>query len=200
MTTDFSTLPIEHITSTECVAKYIDLPQIVHIDDSATDVLLDFKKMKPLTMNKDALMMDAREMMQRENMDFILVQDKNEQLVGVLSLKEILSEHPIKAMETRRVSRDEVLVYSVMTPIEEVHAINVKKLKHAKVGHVIATLKKLQSYFVLVIEQDMEKNNGKKTIRGIFIAAQINRLTGSKIRINPALAKSVAELQKELHH
>ena len=190
MSKEYTSLSVTCLKPDNCIAEYVYLPKVVHLDDNAIDALIDFQNMKPLII-------DATKPMEASDLHVVLATNQKEQLLGLLSLEQILSEKPVKMMESRRVERKDMIIRSVMTPLEEVAAINIDKLTHAKVGHIVSTLQKFQRYYLLVFEDD--EISGKKVIRGVFLASAMSKLLGKRINIDPARAKSIAELQTKLH-
>jgi|GEM_PF-1001549 len=198
MIKEFPTLPITQVEPDECIAEYIYLPKVAHIDDSAIDVLTDFHAVKPLTFNTTDRMIDARSAMEANDLHIVLVFGSDKKLAGLLSLEQILGEKTVKMIESRRVERKDMRISSVMTPLKDVAAINFASLKYAKVGHIVSTLKAIQRYYLLVIESD--EFSQKKIVRGVFLASMMSKLLGEHITIDPAQAKSIAELYKKLNH
>lgn len=115
--------------------------------------------------------------------------DREKNLTGLMSLEQILGEKPVKMIESRRVERKDVRLSSVMSPLKNIAVIDFEKLKHAKVGHIVATLKAVQRYYLLVIERDAMSN--KSIIRGVFLASTVTKLVGKHIKIDPAQAKPI---------
>lgn len=196
MSKKFPALTIGTIKPEECIAEYIYLPKVAHLDDSAIEAMIDFRLVKPLIFNKTELMVAARRAMELSDLHVALVLDSHKQLVGLISLEQILSEKSVKMVESRRVERKDVQLSSMMTPLKNVAVVDFAKLKYAKVGHVVSTLKTIQRYYILVIEHDV--NNEKSIVRGIFLASHLSRLLDEHITIDPLQAKPLLELIKKL--
>lgn len=197
MSKQYTTITTEQITPEDTIAEYVYLPKIVHMDDPATDALLDFRMMRPHTFSLETLMPEAREELEHSDLHAGLVFDDQHDLAGLISLEQILSRHTVSMIEKDRIARKDVQLKHVMIPLVQVPAIDINKLKHAKVGHVVATLQEMQSYLIIVCENDEKLN--KKIVRGVFLTSHIRKLLGKPIKIDPAQAKSVAELQSKLH-
>lgn len=197
MSKTYTTLETEQITPEETIAEYVYLPKVIHMEDPAIDALLDFRKLRPHTFNIHDSMPDAREELAHSDLHAGLVFDDQHDLVGVISLEQILSRHTVSMIEKTRIERKDVQVNHIMTPLAAVPAINLAQLKHAKVGHVVATLQSLQCFLMIAIEE--EERFDKNVVRGVFLASHISKLLGKHIKIDPAQAKSVAELQQKLH-
>lgn len=197
MSKKFPALTISTIKPDECIAEYIYLPKVVHLDDDAIEAMIDFRLVKPLIFAKTELMMEAYRTMELSDLHVALVLDSDKQLVGLISLEQMLGERPVKMIESRRVERKDVHLVSMMSPLENVVIVDFDKLKHAKVGHVVATLKAVQRYYILVVERS-SGDGEKRIVRGVFLASHLSRLLGEHITIDPLQAKPVAELIKKL--
>ena len=176
MTTDYTHLSTFKLEPSEIVLNYVSLPKVVHLDDPATTAMIDFANNPPLTFDKTAPMMMARRAMEARNIPFVFVLDAEQQVAGFLSLKHILSEEPIKMIEENRVMRSEVLIRNVMTPLAVIPVIDLLKLELAKVGHILKTLEYAHSECVLVV--DHTGSHDKKSLRGIFLLSDLNKLLG----------------------
>lgn len=197
MSKQYTTFNTEHISPADTIAEYVYLPKIAHMDDPAIDALLDFRMLRPHTFTLQTLMPEAREELEHSDFHAGLVFDDQYYLVGVVSLEQILSRHTVSMIEKNRIERKNVLLKHVMTPLEHVPAIELSRLKHAKVGHVVATLQELHSFLMIVCEND--DTSDKKIVRGVFLTSHLRKLLGKPIKIDPSQAKSVAELQSKLH-
>lgn len=197
MSKEYTTLTVKHLSPEQAIAEYIYLPAIVHLDDEAIDAMTDFQNLQPLTLKQDMPMTEARQVLENSDFHVGLVYDSHHQLVGLLSLEQIISRHTISLIEESRVERKDIQVKHVMCPLQEVAAIDVDKLQHAKVGHVVATLQKLQVFYLLVFAN--EPGRDTMIVRGVFLASAVSKMLGKHININPAEAKSVAELTHKLH-
>ena len=176
MTTDYTHLNTFTVTPEDTRLMYANLPKIVHLEDPATAAMNDFATNVPLAFLRTELMMKARRAMEAREQHFVLATDTSAQVVGVLSLKHILGETPIKMIEENRVVRSEVLIRNVMTPMTDIPVIDLTKLQLAKVGHILTTLEHLKSEYLLVVES--LPNQDKKSLRGIFLASDLNRVLG----------------------
>lgn len=197
MSKQYTTFKTQQILPKDTIAEYVYLPKVAHLDDPAVDALLDFRMMRPHTFSLQTLMPRAREEFEHSDLHAGLVFDDEHDLAGVISLEQILSRHTISMIEENRIARKDVQLQHVMTPLELVPAIEISRLQHAKVGHVVATLQELHSFLMIVYETDQKLN--KQIVRGVFLTSHIRKLLGKPIKIDPSQATSVAELQSKLH-
>jgi hypothetical protein len=176
MTTDYTQLSTFRLEPSVIVLNYVSLPKVVHLTDPATTAMMDFANNPPLTFDKTAPMMMARRAMEARSIPFVFVLNAEQQVTGFLSLKHILSEEPIKMIEEDRVMRSEVLISNVMTSLAEIPTIDSTKLELAKVGHILKTLEHAQSECILVVDHTAQHD--KKSLRGIFLLSDLNKLLG----------------------
>lgn len=168
------------------------LPELVHIDDPALHVLLDFNHIKPLTIDSNATIDAAQEEMRVTGLHHLLVIDSKNRVVGLISSEDILGEKPIKLQQERKLARSEVKVKLIMTPIAKLTAIDFHSLKYAKVGNIINTLQKLREHYLLVVRPEHDK----QVICGLFSAWRLSEQLHTDITAVLTEAKSLAELQR----
>ena len=173
----------------------VRLPEMVHINDSALDVMLDFSLCQPFTIKPEQFIDDAATEMKMRSVHMLLVATEACQVIGLISSEDILGEKPIKLSQERRVARQKIMVKMVMVPQTKILTFDIDTLQHAKVGHIVNTLKKHQQHYALVV-----KNNGRGTahiIKGLFSTSQISKQLHIDIN-NPLIsAEAILEQQKK---
>lgn len=184
-----STIPLleEHVT-----LPSQQLAELVHLDDPAWTVMVDFTQEPPHTISPDVSIDHALMEMKLKDVHLLLVTDKNHQIVGLIASEDILGEKPITLIQQRRIERAQVLVKMVMVPLQNIVAFNIETIERARVGNIVTTLKNLCAHYALAIKTD----GSKQAVRGIFNTSQISKQL--HVEINNAITKahSVSELQK----
>lgn len=181
---------------TDSVCEYPPgLPEVVHLDDPALDVMTDFKKYKPYTITLEGTIDEALIEMKACGVRSLLVTDKERHLLGLISSEDLLGEKPVKVMKERSITRADLQVNMLMTQQSYLEVMDFAKLGHAKIGDIVETLLKLQQHYVLVVEEHGEK----QCIRGLFSASQISRQLGKDVLHGLAEAHSRAEMEHDLH-
>nr|VFK54891.1 MAG: CBS domain-containing protein [Candidatus Kentron sp. TUN]VFK57691.1 MAG: CBS domain-containing protein [Candidatus Kentron sp. TUN]VFK66472.1 MAG: CBS domain-containing protein [Candidatus Kentron sp. TUN] len=172
------------------------LPELVRLDSPALDVMTDFRYTQPITVDKSVPIDDALEKMKLSGVRLLLVVEDDETIIGSITSKIILGEDPIRIVEKKRIPRAEITVGMVMVPQNEVTVISLVNVRNAKVGHIVATLRRLDRKHLLVIDTD--KTTGKKSICGLFSTSQIGRQLG--VLVVPAMpaAQTLAEIKQKL--
>jgi hypothetical protein len=91
--------------------------------------------------------------------------------------------------------REDILVRNIMTPQEKLEVLCMKDVVAAKVGHIVATLKKCGRQHALAV--DTEGPGQAQQVRGIFSTTQVSRLLGTEIQ-TLEIAQTFAEIQAQL--
>jgi len=85
-------------------------------------------------------------------------------------------------------------VRDVMTPQEKLEVLEMADVRAAKVGHVVATLKKAGRQHAVVVERDAR---GRQLVRGLFSATQVARQLGVTIQTSE-IARTFSEIESML--
>ena len=166
----------------------------VTLDSPALEVMTDLGKVAAATIEPSAPVTAANEYMISRAVRSLFVTAPDGHLVGLITTTDILGERPVRIIHARGISRNELLVSDVMTPLDSVVAMRIEDVRAAKVGHVVASLKQAGRHHELVAEK---LPNGKLSIRGIFSASQIARQLGVPLQITE-LARTFAEIEEAL--
>src|SRR5687767_9904731 len=94
-----------------------------------------------IVLSGDALDEAHRRMIQR-GVRLLLVVDQDRRVVGVITATDLLGEKPMRVIAQRGIRREELLVRDVMSPQETLEVLDLATVRTAKVGHVVATLKR----------------------------------------------------------
>lgn len=170
------------------------LPKSVTLESSALDIMTDLRNSHVAVIEPHATIEFANLYMKQRGVRslFVLGVDKN--LQGVITATDILGEKPLRFIQERNVKYHEILVSDIMTPLNELEAITIEDVEHAKVGHVIASLCEAGRQHTLVLERDSDDN---LLICGIFSLTQIEKQLGSPIALKE-IAKTFAEIEATL--
>jgi len=87
-----------------------DMPELVHLDDPAFTVMVDFCQTPAFTLKDTTNMRDAQYEMEFHGTHFMLVVNGDNHIKGLLTSEDLLGQKPIKVVQENRVSRDKVLV------------------------------------------------------------------------------------------
>jgi len=169
-------------------------PPRVSTESSALDVMTDLTRTAPATIRPQAPLAGANQFMITRGVRLLLVADDHENVLGVITATDILGEKPVRAATERGVRRDELTVADVMTPVEQVEAIELGDLRGAHVGHVLETLRCAGRQHALVVEND----GARPMVRGIFSVSQIARQLGVALPAGAEVARTFSEIESAI--
>jgi CBS domain containing-hemolysin-like protein len=98
-------------------------------------------------------------------------------------------------VQSRGIRRDEVLVADIMTPVERLEAVDYDDIAHARVGHVLETLKARGRQHALVIEH----TEGRQMVRGLLSLSQLCKQLGVVVETTE-VADTFIEIEQHLAH
>ena len=169
-------------------------PKSVTLDSPALDVMTDLRHMHAAVIEPQVTMDAANAYMMQRGVRSLLVLNQDRALGGLITATDILGEKPLRFSEERRVKHNDILVSDIMTPLDQLEAIAIEEVRHAKVGHVISSLRDSGRQHTLVIDQH---SLGKTQVCGIFSLTQIEKQLGAVIE-STGVAKSFAEIEVTL--
>ena len=166
----------------------------VALDDPAIHVMTDFRSATAVIILPGDTMNEAHRRMIQRGVRLLLVVDQDRQVVGLITASDVLGEKPMQVITQRGVARQELLVRDIMTPQQQLEALNLEDVRVAKVGHVVATLRRAGRQHTLVVEHD---EAGRQFVRGLFSATQIARQLGVTINTDQ-IARTFSEIEAQL--
>jgi CBS domain-containing protein len=140
----------------------------VTADSPALAVFTDFQIKTPYTIDPDTTPADAERLMLEAHVKMKIVVDADNNLLGILSLRE-LDEERIITRVANGMARAEITVADLMIPKARLKAISYKELGVAKVQDVLDALSAEGLQHCLVVD------SGSQTIRGLISASDIAR-------------------------
>lgn len=153
---------------------------LVRADSPAMCVMTDFKQVSVATIAPDATLTQANQTMISRGVRLLLVVDRNDDVLGLITSRDTSGEKPIQMVQERGGKFSDLLVADLMCPRERIDLIEANDILRAKVSDIVATLKALHRQHALVGERDPV--SGKVRIRGVFSATQIGRQLGAAIQ------------------
>ena len=157
-------------------------------ESPATQAMTDLRRVAPATIRPQAPLAGANQFMITRGVRLLLVVDEHEKVLGVITASDLLGERPMLAATGRGVRRDELTVADVMTPAERVEVLALADVEAARVGHVLATLRREGRQHVLVVDAAGE-------VCGIFSASQIARQLGVALPVGAEVARTFSEIE-----
>jgi len=140
----------------------------ITIDSPALTIFTDFKQHLPLVIDADTPAMQADYLMKKAHVRLKLVVDKNDELLGTISLQE-LSEQYIQILQNQGLDRDDINVRDLMIPRSQQKVVDYRQLVDATIGDVLDALQQNGTLHCLVVDREHHQ------IRGIISASDIAR-------------------------
>lgn len=196
MTKIYSSIPSILLPADCSIAHPPILPEVAHLNDPAMSVMTDFRVLRAITIAPGAPLSEAAMEMKVCNVHMLLVTDKSQKIVGMITTEDLLGEKPLKVAMNRQIKRSEVSVRMVMMHQDHIATLDINELKYAKIGNIVETLHELKQHYALVLETN--SSSGHSEIRGIFSLWDISRRVGENLTYDVSEAHSLAELQRDL--
>lgn len=169
------------------------LPERVKLDNPALDVMTDFRRMTAFIATPGDSIQQAEERMVRRKVRLLFVMDGENRVAGLVTSTDIHGEKPMLVVQSRGIRRDEVLVADIMTPVENLEAVDLDDISSARVGHVLETLKARGRQHALVFENV----EGQQMVRGLLSLSQLCKQLGVTV-ITTEVAHTFLEIEQHL--
>ena len=161
-------------------------PELVHFHDSAMLVFSDFARVYPVTITADRTIDYALHKMKNSGVRLLLVVDKKHRLIGLITADKIMGDDPVRLAEDRQIDHSHITVAMLMQPQRDIQVLESSHLRDARVGHIVATLHRLEQKHLLVVDHG--------SISGLFSSSQISKQLGRNILHEEMPAHSLAEM------
>lgn len=168
----------------------------VGLEDPAAKVMTDLKQVTAFTIDPEVSIETAHRVMSRRGVHLLLVVDVDNNVLGIITSTDIMGEKPMQVIQARGVMRSEVLVRDIMTSQDRLEVISMDDVLHARVGHVVAYLKRTGRQHAAVVDED---GAGNQILRGLFAASQVYRQLGLPPQ-SVQVAQTFAEIEYALNH
>lgn len=172
------------------------LTPLVHAEDPAISAMTDFSEVTPVTIEPGLSINLALRKMKESGVRLLLVTDREDNITGIITSYDIQGDWPLRLVQEQGIAHADIRVQMLMTPLDQVMAMDMITVLGARVGHIINTLRDNESRYTLVIEVD--RDSGAQVIRGLFSIAYISKLIGNDVMDAEFAAHSLAEVQQQL--
>ncbi|MFZ3018691.1 MAG: CBS domain-containing protein [Gallionella sp.] len=183
------TFPLK--TGSTFVRPVQSLPEHVKLSDLATDVMTDLSKVSMVSVRAKTSMEKANAKMIRYGVRMLLVLDDNDQVAGLLTATDVLGEKPMRFLQNMGGTHADIMVRDIMSTQRELEALKIENVCKAKVGEIVATLKKSNRQHALVVAEGAD---GKQSLCGLFSITQIARQLGAQVQSFES-ARTFAEIE-----
>ena len=170
--------------------------EIVKLDSPAAAVMTSFKVVHPITTRPEVAIDVALKKMKTTGIRLLFVVNDADQIIGLVTAKDIMGERPILITQQMQVPRADITVAAVMTPQPDICAFDAQAVRDARVGDIIETLRKQQRQHALVVKTD--KATQSQCVIGMFSTSQIDKLLGNNVTPEVHPARSLAALVEQI--
>ncbi len=193
MMNEYKSLAVQYLAGTVRISQPASSNPVT-FDSPASEVMTDLRKIQAAVIAPSITMEVANTYMMQRGVRTLLVMNDDNSLAGIITATDILGEKPMRFIQERSVKHNEILVQDIMTPLEELEAIPLEEVTHARVGNIVASLRESDRFHALVIDHNI---SGVPKICGIFSWTQIEKQLGTVITPTN-VAKSFAEIESTL--
>lgn len=167
-------------------------PEMVKLDSPAAEVMTTFKVVHPVTTRPEVAIDAALKKMKTTGVRLLFVMNDADQIIGLVTAKDIMGERPIQITQQTQAPRAEITVAAVMTPQPDICALDAQAVRDARVGDIIETLRAQERQHALVVKTD--KATQTQRVIGMFSTSQISKLLGYNVTPEVHAARSLAAL------
>lgn len=172
------------------------LPERVGIDDPALSVMTDLQLASAVLIRPNDSIDEANRRMIQRGVRLLLVVDDARLVAGLITANDILGEKPLQVITQRGGRRQDLAVRDVMTPQDRLEVLSMADVRHARVGHIVATLKESGRQHAMVVDTGAD---GRQRVRGLFSVTQIARQLGVVLQTSE-VAHTFSEIEAQLTH
>jgi len=169
--------------------------QMVGADSPAIEAMTDFSRIEAVSIVATATVDEANARMISRGVRLLMVVDKEEAVLGLITARDILGEKPMQIVQGRGGKRGELAVADLMTPIGSLDTLYLNEVLNARVADILEALKTLGRQHILV--EDSDPASGLPRVRGLFSATHIGRLLGVPV-LGFDLPRTFAEIEAAL--
>jgi len=188
----FETIRCVALKPQSTLAQPTTPPELVKLDSPAAAVMTSFDVVRPISTRPEVTIDKALKTMKTSGIRLLFVMNDDEQIIGLVTAKDIMGERPIQITQQMRMPRAGITVAAVMTPQRDICALDAQAVRDARVGDIIETLRVQERQHALVVKTD--KTTQSQRVIGMFSTTRISRLLDSIATPEVHSAHSLAEL------
>jgi CBS-domain-containing membrane protein len=158
-------------------------------------VMTDLTQVRAATVQPDSGLAQAELMMIHQGVRLLFVVTQMPGVDGIVTAADLQGEKPLRLVSQRLVKFEDLCVADVMTPLQDIDAMDFASLRRASVAQVIAALLNTGRAHMLVIEAATAI--APMRIRGVISKTQIERQIGAQLPVT-GMATSFAEMSAVL--
>jgi Mg2+/Co2+ transporter CorC len=161
-------------------------------EDAAIELLRDFTCDDPLTIRSALGVQEAKEKLYSSDSTFSVVINRDDDVVGILALKDLIGSWPLSLASQRGGSIADIAVQDVMRPIWSLPAITYSQLQDLKIGELVSSFNELHSDYLLVQDAGISEAS-ESFVRGLLSADELSQQLGIQLS-QDALPESFSDI------
>lgn len=171
--------------------RRIDAATLARVTASspALQVMTDLEQVDAVRVAPGVAIETALERMKISGVRLLFVTGPGDELLGVITARDIEGEKPVRLQHELGVTRAEVLVRDIMTARESIEVLLLDDVERARVGDVVATLRAIGRQHALVVDP----RGGAMRVRGLFSTSRVGRQMGAALDVDE-MAHGFAEI------
>lgn len=155
-----------------------NLPARVTLDSPAIDVMTDLSRVAAEAIPANVSVDYAEARMIASGVRLLFVTNQNNEVLGIITSRDLSGERIVRFITDSHSTRKDLIVRDIMTPQLRVEVLEMNDVATARVGDIVATLKRMGRQHALVVDRDAR---GRQSIRGVLSTSQIGRQLGESI-------------------
>ncbi len=152
-------------------------------DAAASELLKDFYRQAPVIARSSREIQEVRKTLDVTGETFCVVINRNDEVVGILPLKDLVGSWPMSLASQRGSTIADIVARDVMRPVWSLPTIEISRLQGLKVDELISIFNGLHSDYLLVTNT-VAVGAEEQVIHGLLSADDLSRRLG--IQVNPA--------------
>jgi CBS domain-containing protein len=167
--------------------------QRVTEDSPALEVMTDLAVIDAVRVSTNVPIDAALEQMKSSGVRLLFVASSGDELLGVITSRDIESEKPLRFQRETGLTRADVLVRDIMTSRDSLEVLKLDDVRHARVGDIVATLKNMSRQHAMVVDAA----GGRMRVCGLFSTSRISRQLGVVLEVAET-ARTFSEIEAAL--
>jgi len=161
----------------------------------ALQAVTDLTQVKAAGISPQATLAQAEQAMIHLGVRMLFVVSRWPDIDGLVTTTDLQGDRTLRLVHERGVQHGELTVADVMADLASLDAVDFDALRSAKVGNLVATLKRHGRNHLLVVQSATVAT--PRRVRGIVSRAQVERQLGTPIELTE-IAESFAEIERAL--
>ena len=167
-------------------------PAQASLASRAIEVMTDLRRVAPVTIVPGASIAEANQTMIGRGVRALFVVAGTQEVLGIVTATDLLGERPLSFAQSRNIHYDEISVRDIMTAEDRLEVLHLDDVMAARVGDVVATLRRSGRQHALVVDTVEGK---APVICGMFSLTQIGRRLGIPPQQVHDIARTFAEIE-----